>query len=228
MTTYLTNDGWAIKKGYKHFVRYIVTTLAAASITTGDYFFYNNGSVDYYVWMDKNGDGTTDDPGPLGSKTGVPVDISGATTAIDVANALMTAIDALTGSNAEAEDDVVYITNVSNDNDSSMSDSNTGFTFSSDGFLPNNDYPSAITLTSFREDAKAIMDSNVRGTPSATDTNYLRNLEYRMVELMMDEEQGRETEDGRPIYIPRDYLFQRDRITLAGIGSTGFTRGTSH
>ena len=40
----------------------------------------------------------------------------------------------------------------------------------------------------------------------------------------MDEEQGRATEDGRPIYIPRDYMYERDRTKLANSGTDGFTR----
>lgn len=94
-------------------------------------------------------------------------------------------------------------------------------------YIDKNEYPPAATLDAFREDAKGIIVTEARGTP-VLDSNYLRNLEYRMVELMMDEEQGRETEDGRPIYIPRDYMFQRDRDKVANSGATGFTRGTSH
>ena len=94
------------------------------------------------------------------------------------------------------------------------------------GYLANNSYPPATTLDSFREDAYGIMITVARGIPDLS-SDYLRNLEYRMVELMIDEEQGRETEEGRPVYIPRDYLYQRDRDTLAASGATGFTRGTS-
>lgn len=96
------------------------------------------------------------------------------------------------------------------------------------GYVDKNNYPPAATLDSFRDDAHAIILQNCRGTPASTHTKYLTNLEYRMIELMIDEEQGRATEDGRPIYIPRDYLFTRDRTQLAAIGSTGFTRGWGH
>jgi len=47
---------------------------------------------------------------------------------------------------------------------------------------------------------------------------FLRNLCYRGVELMIDEEQGRGTEEGRPTFIPRDYMFARDRQKLQRIG----------
>lgn len=101
-------------------------------------------------------------------------------------------------------------------------------TDSGNGYVDKNNYPPATTLDSFRDDAHAIILQNTRGTPGSAHTKYLTNLEYRMVELMMDEEQGRATEDGRPMYIPRDYLFTRDRSTLGGIGGTGFTRGVGH
>ena len=95
------------------------------------------------------------------------------------------------------------------------------------GFLDNNTYPPAATLDLFREDAYDLIITEARGLPTLS-ANYLRNLEYRMVELMIDEEQGRETEDGRPIYIPRDYMFTRDRAKVTASGSTGFTRGTGN
>lgn len=95
------------------------------------------------------------------------------------------------------------------------------------GYLDKNDYPPAATLDEMREEAHGNILTEARGTPNL-DANYLRGLEYRMVELMIDEEQGRETEDGRPIYIPRDYMFTRDRDKVSASGSTGFTRGTSH
>lgn len=95
------------------------------------------------------------------------------------------------------------------------------------GYVDKNSYPPAATLDAFRDRAKGLIDTEARGTPTLS-AEYLKDLEYRMVELMIDEEQGRETEDGRPIYIPRDYMFTRDRDKVAASGSTGFTRGASH
>jgi hypothetical protein len=92
------------------------------------------------------------------------------------------------------------------------------------GFLDGNDYPTAAALDLFRSRANGLIKTCARGTPTL-DSDYLMDLEFRMVELMMDEEQGRETEDGRPIYIPRDYMYERDRQKVASSGSTGFTRG---
>jgi len=95
------------------------------------------------------------------------------------------------------------------------------------GYLDKNDYPPATTLDGFRDRAKGNMDAEIRGTSNLSAAALL-DLEYRMVELMIDEEQGRETEDGRPMYIPRDYMFTRDRDKLSASGSTGFTRGIGH
>ena len=95
------------------------------------------------------------------------------------------------------------------------------------GYLDKNNYPPADTLDLFRDDAYGLILTVARGLPNL-DSRYLRNLEYRMVEFMIDEEQGRETEDGRPIYIPRDYMNLRDRDKVAGSGTEGFTRGIGH
>ena len=92
------------------------------------------------------------------------------------------------------------------------------------GYVDTNTYPPAATLDLFREDAYGLIVTEADGVPEL-DEKYLRNLEYRMVELMIDEEQGRETEDGRPIYIPRDYMHERDRTKVANSGTDGFTRG---
>ncbi len=100
-------------------------------------------------------------------------------------------------------------------------------TDSGNGYVDKNKYPPTATLDSFRDRAYSLIIEEARGTPSLS-AAALMDLEYRMVELMIDEEQGRETEDGRPIYIPRDYMFTRDRNKVSGSGSTGFTRGTSH
>jgi len=92
-----------------------------------------------------------------------------------------------------------------------------------DGYEDKNKYPPADTLDLFREDAYGLIITEADGVPELDD-KYLRNLEYRMVELMIDEEQGRTTEDGRPIYIPRDYMYERDRTKVGNAGTQGFTR----
>lgn len=91
---------------------FTVTTLAAASITTGTYFTYVDSEAaptSYYVWMDKNGDGVTDDPGHA-TFTGVACNISAATTAADVATIVAAAINGLAGTVSGAVSDLVTVT----------------------------------------------------------------------------------------------------------------------
>lgn len=96
------------------------------------------------------------------------------------------------------------------------------------GYLDKNNSPTEASLDSKRKRAFGNINRWVPGgTPSSGHENYLFDLEFRTVELMNDEEQGRATEEGRPMYIPRDYIFERDRNYLASIG-VGFTRGVSH
>jgi len=98
-------------------------------------------------------------------------------------------------------------------------------TDSGSGFVDKNKYPPAATLDSFRSRAYGIITTCANGVPNL-DASYLSDVEFRMVELMFDEEAGRETEEGRPSYIPRDYMYQRDRDKISSSGSAGFTRGT--
>ena len=121
----------------------------------------------------------------------------------------------------------MVITNMTNDQWAILKGFSKFLTDSGAGYVDKNLYPPAATLDLFRDRAKGLMDAEIRGTSSLSAAS-LMDLEFRMVELMIDEEQGRETEDGRPIYIPRDYMFTRDRTRLSASGSTGFTRGIGH
>lgn len=96
-------------------------------------------------------------------------------------------------------------------------------TDSGNGYLDTNESPTAAALDLFREDAYGLILTEARGVPELND-EYLRNLEYRMIEFMIDEETGRATEEGRPMYIPRDYMNERDRTKLNASGTDGFTR----
>ena len=65
-----------------------------------------------------------------------------------------------------------------------------------------------------------LMNSEV-GSVSVNLTTHLtvlRNICYRGVELMRDEEQARATEIARDVGIPRDYMFERDREKLRRFG----------
>jgi len=226
MTTFLTNDTFAILKGYDYFVGYTITTVAKSALTDGDYFIYTNGAgTGYYVWFDQVGDLTNDPLVP--GRTAVPVDISAISTAIDIATALATALDALTASSASSVGTVVTLTNADNAVKSAVVDQNTTMVIAQLGYAAENEFPPVNTLTKYRERAYANITTEARGLPTL-DADYLEDLEYRMVELMIDEEQGRSTEEGRPQYIPRDYMYERDRSKVSSAGVTGFTRGTSH
>jgi len=86
------------------------------------------------------------------------------------------------------------------------------------------DYPTEDALTEMLEEATQMMNDEIgikSETTNITDAAYtkvLRNLCYRMVNLMIDEEQGRAHEQRRSQYTPRDYMFERDRRRLQKIG----------
>ena len=91
-------------------------------------------------------------------------------------------------------------------------------------------YPTEAALDNLRQGAFGIIYRYLATGASidTDDTYYLQNLEYRMVELMIDEEMGRKSADmRRPDYLPRDYMFIRDRDYLQGIGQgeVGFAKG---
>lgn len=82
-------------------------------------------------------------------------------------------------------------------------------------------YPSSEGLDDMLEEMTSLMNTEM-GRPEdsnlTTHATYLRNLCYRGVELMIDEEQGRAMEEGRNMYIPRDYMYERDRRKLQRFG----------
>ena len=82
-------------------------------------------------------------------------------------------------------------------------------------------YPSPEGLDDMLEEMTSLMNTEMGRSESSNMTThmaYLRNLCYRGVELMIDEEQGRASEEGRNMYIPRDYMFERDRQKLQRFG----------
>jgi len=104
-----------------------ITCGTAASLTSGDYFTMSTpAGADFYVWYDKNGDGTTDDPGASG--TGISVDISGAITATEVATATAAAITADANFTATSAGAVVTTINAASGAADKIADNNTDFT----------------------------------------------------------------------------------------------------
>jgi len=105
----------AITKYYSWFLKYQVQTvvcLTAALTTSGTYFTIYDSEVaptGYYVWLDKNGDGTTDKP-TVAVLTEIVCNISGATTADDVGVIVAAAIAAKAGFGASNTTGTVTIT----------------------------------------------------------------------------------------------------------------------
>lgn len=107
------------------------TAGATAGLVGGEYFnLYSAKDVTtYYVWMDTNGDATTQDPAPGG--TGIPVDISALTLPDDtgVASAIQAAINPQVDFNAGVVSTLVTITNAASGLTTDTSDNDTGFAF---------------------------------------------------------------------------------------------------
>ena len=80
--------------------------------------------------------------------------------------------------------------------------------------------PTEAELTEMLEEMTELMNSEVGSvsTNLTTHLTVLRNICYRGVELMLDEEQARATETAREVGIPRDYMFERDRAKLMRFG----------
>ena len=81
----------------------VVTTIAKASLTAGDYIIIPTPTTTYYAWMDITGHATTDDPEANG--TGIRVAISAATTAANVATILASAVTGVSGLTAAVNTD---------------------------------------------------------------------------------------------------------------------------
>lgn len=106
-----------------------VTTPAASTITTGDYWllYSANDATEYYVWYNKAAGGG--DPAPAG-KTGIEVTIGGSDTAAQVATATASAIDGVSDFSASADSAVVTVTNADEGEATDASDVNSGVTIS--------------------------------------------------------------------------------------------------
>lgn len=104
-----------------------VTVLAAASMTSGDYWTLNsaNDETEYYVWYNIASGGG--DPAPSG-KTSIEVAVGGSDTATQVATATASAIDALDAFSATSLNAVVTITNASSGETTDAADVDAGVT----------------------------------------------------------------------------------------------------
>jgi hypothetical protein len=86
----------------------------------------------------------------------------------------------------------------------------------------NEDYITEDALDDMIEEMSALMNDEIGidGTDITTAKylTLLRNICYRGTVMMIDEEQARAHEEKRSLYIPRDYMFERDRERLRKIG----------
>lgn len=117
-----------------------ITVGAASTITTSQYFFINS-SADarkYYVWFKKDGSGT--DPAPLANHIGIEVDISTGQTAIQVATAVVSAL------NLNYHPDFTAVQN-SSPNDNSLVVTNNSAGATSDTVNFNVSAPFAVSTT---------------------------------------------------------------------------------
>ena len=86
-----------------------------------------------------------------------------------------------------------------------------------------NDYPEESNLQEMFDEMTDLMNDEIGTTgTNITDPKYLTllgNICYRGVELMMDEEQGRAGQKERMGFVPKDYMYERDRTRLIRIGT---------
>lgn len=110
-------------------------TVCNITISGGEYFtiFSAYDAIQYYVWMDTNGDGVLQDPGPIVGALSTPVDISGLTmpdcngVALAISNVLNGLADFST---SIFNNDTIIIQHTSNGIATNISDNDTGFVFS--------------------------------------------------------------------------------------------------
>lgn len=88
----------------------------------------------------------------------------------------------------------------------------------------NKEYPTEATLQSMLDEMTGLMNDemgNFTGS-NVSDSQYLetlKNICYRGVELMIDEEEGRSGGFNTMQYAPKDYMYERDRKRLQTIGA---------
>lgn len=104
----------------------IETVLDIPSDTLGGtHFLINSPDTAYYVWFDV--DNGSADPSIAG-RTGIEVDISSGDTANDVAAALQAILNAHADFVADAQSNIVFVSNVDGGNAPNTIDTDTGFT----------------------------------------------------------------------------------------------------
>ena len=223
---YVIDSSSVITQYYCWFSKYQVTTiqcLTAALTTTGTYFTITDSEgapTSYYVWMDKNGDGTTDKP-TVATLTEIACDISGATTADDVATIVAAAVNGVAGFGASATTDTVTVTHATKGDPSvDAADVDTTYTITkveSGGADPapggtgaECDIKAATTAANVGTVVQGIIDALSDVTASGTATVTILNDELGDVSPSVDGttgftittiENGAASHQGAPLYV---------------------------
>ncbi len=79
-------------------------------------------------------------------------------------------------------------------------------------FFADNDFPTQSTLNIMRKRMYAVINKYIGSAVSKDD--FLMNLEYTGVGMMITETQAQLANEPRDFYLPHDYLYERDRKIL--------------
>ena len=202
---YVIDSSAAITQYYAWFSKYEVFTvkcLSFAATTSGTYFVYYDSEAaptGYYVWLDKNGDGTTDKP-TVATLTEAVCNISGATTADDIATIVAGVINGLAGTGASATTDTVTATMATKGDPTDVADVDTGYTFvvtenggadpGADGTGAECDIKAATTAANVGTIIQGVIDALSDVTASGTTTVTIINDEIGLVTKTTDGNTG--------------------------------------
>lgn len=88
-----------------------------------------------------------------------------------------------------------------------------------DAYAADNAFPTEAGIDDMIEDMSALMNEEIGQASDVTvRLTELRNICYRGVLMMIDEELARDQGERRAIYNPADYMHERDRVRLRSIG----------
>ena len=246
---YVIDSSSVITQYYAWFSKYEVFTvkcLSFAATTSGTYFVYYDSEAaptGYYVWLDKNGDGTTDKP-TVATLTEAVCNISGATTADDIATIVAGVINGLAGTGASATTDTVTATMATKGDPVDVADVDTGYTFvvtenggadpGADGTGAECDIKAATTAANVGTIVQGVIDALSDVTASGTTTVTIINDEYGLVTKTTDFdtlftitqiEQSASAHGGAPLYFVAIHADDTDNIAkdMRKVNLIGFT-----
>ena len=86
-------------------------------------------------------------------------------------------------------------------------------------------FPNATTLTLFRDTMYSNINSENNDSAITGLDNFLRGVEKRGVDMMLEEELLARRNLPPPQFQPKDYIFKRDRDKIKGKSKGTFNRG---